>query len=85
MPYRVEATPAAHRQLSKLPATVAEKIRTALRALSINPRPHGSTKLAGPDTLYRIRIGDYRAIYEINDATVTVLVVAVGHRREIYS
>jgi len=55
-----------------------------MRNLGENPRPPGCVKLAGPDALYRIRIGDYRIVYQIRDAELLVVVVAIGHRREIY-
>ncbi len=48
------------------------------------PRPHGSEKLSGPDQLYRIRAGDYRIVYAVDDDRMLVLVVKVGHRREVY-
>ena len=56
----------------------------ALRGLEADPRPPGSLKLQGSEALYRIRIGDYRVVYEIHEAVLVVLVVRIAHRREIY-
>jgi len=52
--------------------------------LANNPRPFGSDKLAGPEELYRVRVGDYRIVYQIQDEALLVLVVKIGHRREVY-
>jgi mRNA interferase RelE/StbE len=58
-------------------------VRSAIDSLAENPRPHGTQKLGGADQ-YRIRIGDYRVIYEIEDAELHVLVVRVGRRDSVY-
>jgi mRNA interferase RelE/StbE len=55
-----------------------------LRGLENDPRPPGSIKLHGEEDLHRIRVGDYRILYQIQDAILVVLVVEIGHRREIY-
>jgi mRNA interferase RelE/StbE len=55
-----------------------------LHALENNPRPPGCVKLQGGDELYRVRVGDYRILYEVQDAVLVVLVVQIGHRGEIY-
>jgi len=60
------------------------RIVQALRKLEGDPRPPGSLKLQGNEELYRVRVGDYRVIYQIQDAVLVVLVVQVGHRRDIY-
>ncbi len=83
MPYTVELTLSAQKQLSKLPNIIAERIEESLLELEENPRPNGCKKLKGR-TAYRIRIGDYRAIYTINDTVLTVIIVKIGHRREVY-
>jgi mRNA interferase RelE/StbE len=59
-------------------------LRTAIDDLEQNARPFGCVKLAGEPDLYRIRVGDYRIIYQVNDLKLTVLVLAIGHRREVY-
>ena len=53
-------------------------------ALAANPRPKGVKKLSGPDDLYRIRVGDYRIVYQIHDDRLIVLVVRIGHRKDVY-
>ena len=60
------------------------RMREALNGLEINPRPSGYVKLQGGEELYRIRVGDYRIVYQIQDRKLVVLVVQIGHRREIY-
>jgi mRNA interferase RelE/StbE len=81
--YTVLILPSAQKQLSKLPSTIATRIEDKLLELEHDPRPPGCKKLRGRDA-WRIRIGDYRAIYEIDDGRLVVTVVAVGHRREVY-
>ena len=83
--YRVLLRPAAERFLRKLrDQALVARLVSAMRPLSNNPRPSGCEKLAGADDLYRIRVGDYRIIYEIQEEVLLVLVVKIGHRREIY-
>ena len=59
-------------------------MQAAIELLSEEPRPGGAKKLAGGDGEWRVRTGDYRIVYEIRDSVLLILVVAVGHRREIY-
>ncbi len=82
--YTVEFKPSAARQLSKLLRPIQVKIAHAIDALSLNPRPHGVEKLGGQEDLFRIRVGDYRIIYLIKDDRLWILVLRVGHRKEIY-
>jgi mRNA interferase RelE/StbE len=84
MTYTVEIRPAAERQIKKLTTVVQERIIARLEELELDPRPLGVKKLSGIDNLYRLRVGEYRIVYEIQDAVLFVVVVAVGHRREIY-
>jgi mRNA interferase RelE/StbE len=67
----------------KLDKNVISAIKSAIAALANNPRPYGYKKLKGEDA-YRIRVGDYRIIYEINDDRIIVTVVSIGHRKDIY-
>ena len=83
MAYVVLVSRAAERQIARLPREVFPRVRAAIDGLAENPRPHGSQKLGGADQ-YRIRIGDYRVIYEIEDAELHVLVVRVGRRDSVY-
>ena len=82
--YRVELLPAAQKQLRRIDSGPRRRIDEAIRALGGDPRPHGCRKLAGADDRYRIRVGDYRILYVIGDAVLRVLVVKVGHRRDVY-
>jgi len=82
--YEVRLTLSAQRQLRKLPADVLARLRPVLRALAEDPRPSGVTKLSNEDNAWRVRMGDYRIIYEIHDKVLLVLVVDVDHRRDVY-
>lgn len=81
--YTVLILPSAQKQFRKLPGAIATRIEDKLLELEHDPRPPGCKKLRGRDA-WRIRIGDYRAIYEINDDLLIVTVVTIGHRREVY-
>ena len=72
------------KDLRKLPKIPREAIVKKIQALAGNPRPIGVVKLRGSDDLYRMRHTEYRVIYRLNDGKLTVLVIKVGHRREIY-
>jgi len=84
MTYRVQVAPAAVRQLRKLDGTALRRVQAAIELLAEEPRPSGAKELVGGDGEWRVRTGDYRIVYEINDGVLLLLVVAVGHRREIY-
>lgn len=84
MPYRIFLKPSAEKALADLPRDIVERLDPLLLELRENPRPRGSTKLAGIEGLYRIRAGDYRVIYQIRDDKLVVLVVRIAHRREAY-
>lgn len=84
MTYRVEIAPAALRQLRKLDSAANRRVQAGIELLSGEPRPSGATKLVGGEGEWRVRTGDYRIVYELHDEILLVLVVAVGHRREIY-
>lgn len=83
MAYSVIVSKAAERQLLRLPRDVQPRVRAAIDGLAANPRPPGSQKLSGVEQ-HRIRIGDYRVIYEIMDAELNVLVVRAGRRDSVY-
>jgi mRNA interferase RelE/StbE len=78
--------PAARKQMDRLPAPMQVRVRLAIRSLASDPRPRGAAILqgTGPDRVWRIRLGDYRVLYTIADDILVVLVISVGHRREIY-
>jgi mRNA interferase RelE/StbE len=74
----------AEKELRKIPSKDLSKIIQKIKSLSEHPRPVGCEILAGDDVLYRIRQGDYRIIYEIDDALRQIAVLKIGHRREVY-
>lgn len=84
MTYRIEFKPSAARQLRKLDRPAQRRIQAVLTFLCENPRPPGAKKLAGGEGEWRVRTGDYRVVYDIVDRTLVVLVLAVGHRRDVY-
>ncbi len=84
MTYRIEVAPAALRQLRKLDPPARRRVQAAVELLAEEPRPPGARQLVGGDGEWRVRTGDYRVVYEVHDQVLLVLVVAVGHRREIY-
>ena len=84
MPHRVELTPSAQRELTKLDSSLLPRIQRALLKLPEEPRPIGCLKLAGEDKQYRIRVGDYRIIYEVDDKSQLVTVAAIRHRKDAY-
>lgn len=81
--YRVEVRPAALRALRKLNPKVHPRIEGAITLLAEDPRPPASRPLTGRPA-YRVRVGDYRIIYTIQDDLLLVVVVTLGHRRDLY-
>jgi mRNA interferase RelE/StbE len=79
----VQLAPAAVRQLRKLPPDARRRVQAAIELLAETPRPPGAKKLVGSSGDWRVRTGDHRIIYEIRDAQLFVLVIALGHRRDI--
>ncbi len=84
MTYSIEVLPAAERDLRKVLPQMRARIRGAVLKLEVDPRPPGARALKGRPGFLRVRIGDYRVIYTIKDDVLTVGVVRVGHRREVY-
>ena len=82
--YKVEISSPAERDMNRLPATIFNRITPEIQALAQNPRPQGCVKLSGTKSDYRIRVGDYRVLYEIADRIRIVRVLRVRHRREVY-
>lgn len=83
--YTVEYEPAAEKQLAKLPKDVARPIADAIDRLAVDPFPAGFKPLQGVDKgAYRIRVRDYRVVYEVYRKRLVVLVVKVGNRRDVY-
>jgi len=82
--YRVLLEHAAEKDLSRLSSEIHDRVIAAIQALANNPRPSGCRKLAGGKNDWRIRVGDYRIVYEIADEIRVVRVNRVRHRREVY-
>ncbi len=83
MSYRLLILRRAQKELSDLPRTVYDRIKYVIGKLADDPRPRGSRKLTGREG-WRIRVGEYRIIYEINNANHSVTILHIGHRRDIY-
>ncbi|WP_454778166.1 type II toxin-antitoxin system RelE family toxin [Georgenia muralis] len=84
MTYQVVLAPAAARELRRFDPTARRRVQAVLELLAENPRPPAATRLVGGAGEWRVRTGDYRVIYEIEDDRLVVLVLRAGHRREIY-
>ena len=84
MNYQVIFESAAAKQLKKLPKSVQQTLRPLIDSLSTNPRPSGCKKLKGRQDEYRIRSGNYRVIYSIEDKALIVRVIRAGHRKDAY-
>ena len=84
MTYRIEFSATAVRQLRKLDGRAQRRVQAAVELLAQEPRPAGAKKLVCGNGEWRVRTGDYRIVYEIDDGVLVVLVLAVGHRREAY-
>lgn len=81
--YRIEIKRSAARELEHVPLKDRRRIVSKIRGLAQDPRPYGSQKLAGNES-YRLRQGDYRIVYTVDDAGLGVAIFKIGHRRDIY-
>jgi mRNA interferase RelE/StbE len=84
MAYTITVRPGALREIALLPRDVQSRVRSAVDRLADEPRPPRCVKLATFQSRYRVRVGVYRVVYEIDDAAYSVRIIAVGHRREVY-
>ena len=84
MAYTIYLTKSAAKDLAAIPRKTLQHIDSTIQSLADNPRPLGSTKLQGEDDLYRIRKGNFRIIYKIEDKALIVTVIRVGNRRDVY-
>jgi len=82
--YSVVVLPSAIRQINSLPKKGRKRVWDRVEALAKNPRPSGAKQLKNRDRYWRLRVGEYRVIYSIEDKKLLVTVVRVGHRREVY-
>jgi len=81
--YRIELRPAALRSLRKLDPQIRRRVQGAIALLADDPRPPSAKKLKGRDA-FRVRVGDYRVIYTVEEGVLLVVVVTLGHRRDVY-
>ena len=82
--YNVEIARRAIKSIAKLPRKEQQRVRAAIDLLADEPRPPNCVALAGEDSVYRVRVGSYRIVYEIVDSLLVIHVVRVGHRRDVY-
>jgi mRNA interferase RelE/StbE len=82
--YEVKFTKGARKMFRKLSQELQDRIQPKIDELAIEPRPNGVKKLQGGDNSYRIRVGDYRVIYDIFDDVLLVKIVDIGHRSKVY-
>ena len=86
MSYRIELAPGLDKQLRKIPKQQRLRLVGAIELLGLDPRPPGAKMLrGGQHGLWRVRVGDYRIVYVIDDGVLRVLVLRIGHRREVYA
>ncbi|GHT66685.1 RelE/StbE family addiction module toxin [Bacteroidia bacterium] len=83
--YNVFIKKKAQKQLAMLPLSIADRIALSIDSLALQPRPAGAKKLQGYENLYRIRVGNYRIVYSIEDAVLTIEVIKIGHRQGVYN
>lgn len=84
MTFRLLIAMSAKREIDALPKATRARVEAAILALAEEPRPAGVKLLHGPERLWRIRVGDFRVVYEVKNSELVVLVVKVGNRREVY-
>ena len=84
MAYRIEFTPKAQRDFKALDGSIRGRIARRIDSLAENPFPTGIKRIAGEDELYRLRVGDYRVLYQVRGKVLFVLIVGMGHRRDVY-
>ena len=84
MTYEIQFSKSASKQIKKLPSEIQERIQVKINSLAIEPRPDGVKKLKGRENGYRVRVGDYRILYDVFDDVLLVIIVEVGHRSNIY-
>ena len=84
MNYVIKIPKSVQKQIDNLPNTIKDRILEKIESLEIEPRPFGVVKLKNSEREYRLRVGDYRVRYEIDDAKQTILILQCKHRREVY-
>lgn len=84
MLYRVEVKSSAQKEISRLPGDTRRRVLLAMAGLAGDPRPAGARKIVGADDTYRIRVGDYRVVYQVADRVLLVFIIRVAHRKDVY-
>jgi mRNA interferase RelE/StbE len=82
--YTIQFKPLALRQLEKLPREIQKRLATKIESLRDDPFPPGCEKMAAVADTWRIRAGDYRVVYQVHRGILLVLMLTIGHRREVY-
>jgi mRNA interferase RelE/StbE len=84
MAYKIAFSKSANKELSRLPKNIYLKVEVSIDGLIENPRPSGCKKLVGSKNTYRIRVADYRIIYDVYDDIIEILIIKIGHRKDVY-
>jgi mRNA interferase RelE/StbE len=82
--YEIEISRTAEKQLKKLPPADQRRVARAMLALADDPFPRGSRKLSGYEDIFRVRIGRYRIVYSVSEKRLIIIVLKIGHRKDIY-
>lgn len=82
--YQIEIKPSASKELGKLPRQIIIRVVAAIKELADNPYPSGVKKLSGFDRTFRIRVGDYRVLYDIYENRLVIEIVRIRHRKDVY-
>ncbi len=84
MKYRIEFSPTASSQFKKLTKEVQVRLKHRIDNLADNPFPRGVKKLSAEENFYRLRVGDYRIIYQVKGKVLLILILKIGHRKNVY-
>lgn len=82
--YSLEISRSAEKQLANVPRDAQRRLARAMNALADEPHPSGSRKLSGHDDVFRIRVGVYRVIYSVSDGMLVIIILKIGHRKDVY-
>lgn len=82
--YQIEIKPSASKELEKLPSPMVARVVAAINELAGNPYPQGVKKLTGFERTYRIRVGDYRVLYDVYENILVIEIIRVRHRKDVY-
>jgi len=84
MKYRIEFSPTAESQFKKLPKEVQARLKHRIDSMAENPFPRGLRNLSAEENIYRLRIGDYRIIYQVQGKALLILILKLGYRKDVY-